>query len=715
VKPRLRRVCRITAVLGLIGLITSCPLPYDFSGEGAGQEVTSDPSSPHITAPVAISYSEEGGVSGTLANDGIHVSSVTTTVTLSTDTENAVIYYTDDGREITSFGSVKKISGSTGSITINRSAGVEIRDIRAVAVGSGMLPSPPIHGTVSVSAFPILSVTAIDAQVFEGGAETGFTIQSSEMVDADLTVNLSTDGDYEAEDVSGLGEAPGGPGITLTAIIPAGSDFAVVDWSPGSDPDEFDDETVILIIEPGDGYAVGTPASATCIIQDDMTPTISISQSSSSIFDDGGINLVTITSNLTLATQDLVVTLRPTGSYEAADLSSVPAAGTNFTMTIPAGSNYAEREIQASADPGEFDDESVTLTVLDGAEYNVGTPSSVSFVIEDTSPVPQLTLSANRVSMTDVQSTTFTVWASVAPDANLTVSLSGSGFDPARVSSAPSSVTIPGGATSATFSLTPLTEVGYERTVATYSIASGTGYSVGSPSSRSVTIIDDVYGSFEYVGYWTGAQTTSPVGTGASMTFVGEAGTIGDRIYVNGDADRGDDARVNVSGGLDKNSFTVAVMFRMASFRNPGGTGLDRPIIIGGPSYRWMQLVTDGEGDLRLRFNNGGQVFDLTGLVPTLMINNTYLAVINVDVPALTATVHFGGGVPMPSTTVALPGGFVWDVEVEHNTTFDEIIQARSGTMPFASFDGEYDFYFVANGILRTDEVMDLISTDPDV
>ena len=505
---------RVPVVFALLTLLSSCPLPYDFSGEGAGDKVSSDPSSPHITAPVTISYSEDGGASGTLIDGGAHVSAVTTTVTLSTETENAVIYYVDEGENLTSFGAAKRIDGSTGSITIARSTGVEILDIRAVAVGSGMLPSPVVHGTISVSAFPILTVSTDFEEVTESGHETAFRVHSSEVLGADLTVNLRTGGTYEAgEDVVALGEVPGGPGSTLTAVIPGGADHVILDWSTGADADEFDDETVILSLESGAGYAVGSPDSASCIIQDDMTPSISISQATSSITDNGGANLVTITSNLTLATQDLPVTLRPTGTYEASDLSGIPAPGTNFTVTIPAGAASAEVDIQASSDPGEFDDESVTLTVLDGGEYNLGSPSSVSFSVLDSSPIPTLTLSANRTAMTDAQSTIFTVTASVAPDANLAVNLSGVGFDPARVLGPPTSVTIPGGSTSATFTLTPVAEVGYQETVATYSISSGTGYSVGSPSSRSVTITDDVYGAFSYVGYWTGAQTTSPVGT----------------------------------------------------------------------------------------------------------------------------------------------------------------------------------------------------------
>ena len=51
-------------------MIAGCPLPFDYNGQGAGSSHTADPSSPSITAPVTVSYSEQGGTSGTVADGG---------------------------------------------------------------------------------------------------------------------------------------------------------------------------------------------------------------------------------------------------------------------------------------------------------------------------------------------------------------------------------------------------------------------------------------------------------------------------------------------------------------------------------------------------------------------------------------------------------------------------------------------------------------------
>ena len=95
--------------------------------KGAGRDggcnvTTQDPSSPRITAPITVTYTEEGGSSGTLGNDETHFSEVTTTVTLFTE----------------------------------RTAEPQSREIWAVGVGPGMFPSPPIHFTVEVGAEPVI-------------------------------------------------------------------------------------------------------------------------------------------------------------------------------------------------------------------------------------------------------------------------------------------------------------------------------------------------------------------------------------------------------------------------------------------------------------------------------------------------------------------------------------------------------------------------------
>ena len=163
------KVCRLSViVVAATVMIAGCPLPFDFNGNGAVNSHTSDPSSPNISLPVVVSYSEQGGTSGTIADGDTHVSGQTTVVTLSTTTENALIFYTDDGTE-PSIGSAKKTGGPSGQITITRTSSPQSLVIHAIALGPNMLPSPVVQATVIVS--PAYTVT-YDGNGGSGGVPT---------------------------------------------------------------------------------------------------------------------------------------------------------------------------------------------------------------------------------------------------------------------------------------------------------------------------------------------------------------------------------------------------------------------------------------------------------------------------------------------------------------------------------------------------------------
>lgn len=155
-----RACCLFVIASSVAAMFAGCPLPFDYSGQGAGASHTTDPSSPSLTAPVAVSYSEQGGTTGSVANNSTYTTGKTTTVTLSTATDNSVIFYTDDGSQITNFGTPKKINGSSGQITITQSTSLQTLDIHAVAIGPNMLPSPAVHAKVIVTGI-ILGVLSI--------------------------------------------------------------------------------------------------------------------------------------------------------------------------------------------------------------------------------------------------------------------------------------------------------------------------------------------------------------------------------------------------------------------------------------------------------------------------------------------------------------------------------------------------------------------------
>ena len=104
-----------------------------------------------VTAPVTFSYAETLGRTGAIANGASHTTGVDTTVTLTTKTLGAVIYYTIDGSGISDLKAAKRINASSGSLFVPLTTVSEQRAISAVAVGPNMRPSPITTAKVEVT------------------------------------------------------------------------------------------------------------------------------------------------------------------------------------------------------------------------------------------------------------------------------------------------------------------------------------------------------------------------------------------------------------------------------------------------------------------------------------------------------------------------------------------------------------------------------------
>lgn len=140
-------------VIGLAALLAGCPLPYEFSGEGAGQLTSGDPSSPSVTAPVQFAFSESAGPSGTISSGQSATTGSDTLITLSSDTSNVVIYFTQDGSAPNPQSNNTQQYNGAISLAIDNPAvnnDTASLTINALAVGPNMRPSPVTNATVAV-------------------------------------------------------------------------------------------------------------------------------------------------------------------------------------------------------------------------------------------------------------------------------------------------------------------------------------------------------------------------------------------------------------------------------------------------------------------------------------------------------------------------------------------------------------------------------------
>ncbi len=197
---------------------------------------------------------------------------------------------------------------------------------------------------------------------------------------------------------------------------------------------------------------------------------------------------------------NLVVSLSVTGSATSGtDYTGLSGGPT--TVTILAGQSSKTITITPVDDTAVEGSETVVAEVVAGTGYTVGTPSSATVTIADNDSGPGITVSITATdasaSETGPDPGTFVVSRTGGTSGDLVVSLSvtGSataGTDYSGLSGGSTTVTIPNGQGSTSITITPIDDTAVEgsETVVTQVVA-GSGYTVGSPSSATVTIADN--------------------------------------------------------------------------------------------------------------------------------------------------------------------------------------------------------------------------------
>lgn len=339
------------------------------------------------------------------------------------------------------------------------------------------------------------------------------------------------------------------------------------------------------------------------------------------------------------------------------------------------------------------------MSVTSGA-YAVGTPAAATMTITNTSPVPVLTLGASA-PITNGQTATFTVHASVAPEVNHTVIISSSGYRAGKAT-VPPSVTIPAGATSATFQVTsPSQSYPYDEQDVVVALGAGIGHTLGSPYSQTLRITDAALGSFTYNGVWKFSEgNQNNVGTRLPWNMSGNVYLTGSSLYLGGDlvTDRASVGLTNGFAVFDINKFTIGVKFSTAAI---DFSSYWRSILVGGGGWRWFQLKIDPNSNLLVDLNNHAVILP-TGM--TVAADTPYTLVVNVDVAAGVVVVCLNGTL----VTVPLPAGFAFDAP-----SYDLNLMSVDCSVPEGeSFKGTWDWVFVSNGVWGYSTVMNIITMD---
>jgi hypothetical protein len=217
----------------------------------------------------------------------------------------------------------------------------------------------------------LVSVTATDPMASETGANTGtFTLTRTgtpTQLALPLTVSYTLTGtalngtDYTAPlSATFLADQP-----TVTVVITPAVD-AVTEGA----------ETVILTLTTVAPYELGSPTNATVTITDTANPLVSVTAPDATANETGdpGTFVFTRTGDLS-APLDVTVAITGTAT-NGSDYQPLSA-----TVSFAAGQGTMNVDVQPILDVAFDSPETVIVTIVDGAVYDLGTPSSATVTI----------------------------------------------------------------------------------------------------------------------------------------------------------------------------------------------------------------------------------------------------------------------------------------------------------------------------------------------
>lgn len=227
-----------------------------------------------------------------------------------------------------------------------------------------------------------VSVTATDASASEPGTDKGtLRLTRSGSTDAALPVYIQWSGT--------AGKGPDFSANANPVTIPAGQSGVNVVVTPKDDFSGESNETAILNLIAGAGYTLGSPSSATVTIADDNDanrPLVTCTATDNSASESGGKGFIRIsrTGGGSMAGSNISVKFQWTGTAnKTTDYSSWSSP-----KIIPPDPGYIDIPINAKNDALPEATETVILTLVKDAAYNVGVAKSATVNILDNDTVP---------------------------------------------------------------------------------------------------------------------------------------------------------------------------------------------------------------------------------------------------------------------------------------------------------------------------------------
>lgn len=363
-------------------------------------------------------------------------------------------------------------------------------------------------GTITNDDGAAVSVTVAPASVTEDGTGTlVYTFTRVGDTTNALTVNFTVGGaatfntDYTQTGAAAFTATTG------SVTFAAGSDTVTVTLDPTADTAPEGDETAVLTIVAGAGYAVGSTPAATGTIANDDGPSVTVAVAPSNVAEDGSGTLVYTFTRVGDTASALTVNFSVSGTASfTSDYSQAGAASftaTTGTVTFAAGSNTATVTLDPVLDSTPENDETAVLTVAAGTGYTIGaTNAATGTITNDDGTAVTVTVAPASVvedgtgslvyTFTRIGDTTgaLTVNFSVGGTALFTTDYGQTGA--ASFTGTTGTVSFAAGSSTATVTLDPVADTTSEpNETAILTVTTGTGYSVGATPAATGTITDD--------------------------------------------------------------------------------------------------------------------------------------------------------------------------------------------------------------------------------
>jgi hypothetical protein len=352
-----------------------------------------------------------------------------------------------------------------------------------LAEGAGYSLGDPASATIDLADNDsTVTVAAIDSVAGEPANLGTLVFTRSAPLTAALTVNFTLSGTA----TPGADYSSFGTNITFSA----NSGTVQLTLAPIDDALAEPQETAILTLFPGTGYAIGTPSSATVTLNDNDPPSVTVVATDASASEPTNPGVFTF-SRTGPTSSPLTAQFSVSGSATAgSDYTTLPSS-----ITFAAGAASTNLAVNPIDDATIEDPESIFLSLTPFAGYLLGSPSNaVVNLADDDTPFVSVAVADNTASEPGANAATFSVVrvGSTLSPVTVNLILTGSASNSVDFSAIPATVTIPSGATSAPVIVSPIDNAEPEDPKSVIlSILPGSGYLTNGVVSAEITLFDN--------------------------------------------------------------------------------------------------------------------------------------------------------------------------------------------------------------------------------